>query len=116
MTVARNVLIIALLALALTVLPGAGNLATALLTALSIFFFATIGLLAARTWRDTSLTRDVMTDRQRGLLYGSFGALALMIVGLDEMFDSGPGTVAWLVVVAGSVWLIVTTWRQASTY
>ena len=116
MVVARNIAIIALLALALTVLPGAGNVADALLAALSLIFIAAIGLLIARMWKETSLTRDVMEQRQRIILYASLGAIALMIAGLDELFATGPGTVLWLVVVATAGWLIFTTWRQASNY
>jgi hypothetical protein len=112
----RNVVIIALLALGLTVLPGGGNVATAIITALSLIFLAAIGLLLARVWRESSLTRDVMSDRQRTIVYGSLGALALMIAGLDELLDTGGGTVAWLVIVAVSVYLLVTTWREVNSY
>ena len=111
----RNIVVIALLALALTVLPGGGNVATALLTALTLVFLVAIGLLAARAWRESSLTRDVMTDRQRAIVYGSLGALALMIAGFDELLDSGGGTVAWLAIVGISVYLLVTTWRAAAS-
>lgn len=115
MIFARNAAIIALLALALTVLPGGGNLATAIVTALSIVFLAAIALLAARLWRESSLTRDVMSDRQRVIFYGALGALALMVAGLDELLDSGGGTVAWLAIVGLSVYLLVTTWREANS-
>lgn len=115
MILARNAAIIALLALALTVLPGGGNLATAIVTALSIVFLAAIALLAARLWRESSLTRDVMSDRQRVIFYGALGALALMVAGLDELLDSGGGTVAWLAIVGLSVYLLVTTWREANS-
>lgn len=111
----RNVAIIALLALGLTVLPGGGNVATALLTTLSLVFLVAIGLLAARAWKESSLTRDVMTDRQRTLVYGSLGALALMIAGLDELLDSGGGTVAFIAIVAVAVYLLVTTWREVNS-
>lgn len=111
----RNVAIIALLALGLTVLPGGGNIATALLTALSLVFLVAIGLLAARVWKESSLTRDVMTDRQRTIVYGSLGALALMIAGLDELLDSGGGTVAFIAIVALAVYLLVTTWREVNS-
>lgn len=116
MIAVRNIAIVALLALALTVLPGGGNVATALITALSLIFLVAMGLLGARSWRESSLTRDVMTDRQRMIAYGALGALALMIAGLDELLDSGGGTVAWLAIVAVSVYLLVTTWRDAGSY
>ncbi len=111
----RNAAIIALLALALTVLPAGGNLATALLTALSLAFLAAIGLLAVRAWRDAGLFRDSLTDRRRALLYGALGAIALMIAGTDELLATGPGTVLWAAILFASGWLIYTIWREAKT-
>lgn len=115
MIAVRNIVIIALLALVLTLLPSGGNITTGLLTALSLMFLGAIALLAVRFWRENSLARDAMTDRQRGFVYGGLGAIALMVAGSDELFETGLGTVAWLVIVAVSVWLIVTTWREAQS-
>jgi len=112
----RNILIIALLALLLTAAPGGGNFVEALLTALSLIFLAAIGLLAMRSWRETALTRDSMSDQQRLAFYGALGAIALMIAGLDELTATGIGTVIWLAVLAGSGYLIFTTWRAANSY
>ena len=36
-----------------------------------------------------------------------------MIAGTDELFESGPGTVVWIAVLAGAGWLIFNTWREA---
>ncbi len=116
LTTARNVAIIALLALILTVAPGGGNLVNAVLAALTLTFLAAMGMLAGQTWQRTSLTRDVMTEKQRMIFYGSLGAIALMVAGTDEMFNTGGGTVAWLLIVGTSGYLAFTTWRQASSY
>ena len=112
----RNVLIIMLLALIITVAPGGGNFVEALLTALTLIFVAAMGLLLVRVWRETSLTRDTMTDNQRLVFYGSLGALALMIAGIDEMFGSGLGSVVWLTVVVGAGYLLYSTWRAVNSY
>jgi hypothetical protein len=111
----RNVLIIMLLALILTVAPGGGNFVDALLTALTLTFVAAIGLLLIRFWNDSSFTRDTMTDNQRLVFLGALGALALMIVGLDEMLSSGLGSIAWLAIVIGSGYLIFSTWRTVNS-
>ncbi len=112
MRAVRNIAIIVVLALAISVLPAGGNLARGILLALSLLFIAAIGLMIVRFWRQLSFTIDTLTDRQRWLLYGSLGAIALMIAGLDEMLSTGVGTVVWLAIVALSGWLIVTTWRE----
>jgi len=112
----RNILIIALLALLLTLAPGGGNFVEGLLTALSLIFVAAIGLLAMRTWRDTALARDSMSDQQRLMFYGALGAIALMIAGVDELLGTGIGTLVWITVVAVSGYLLFVTWRAANSY
>jgi hypothetical protein len=111
----RNVAIIALLALGLTVLPAGSNIANAILVALSLVFGAAIAALLIRLWRDTGLQRDALTDRQRWLIYGPMGAIALMLVGADELLSTGPGTVAWVAILALSGWLVFNTWREAQS-
>ncbi len=115
MKAVRNVAIIALLALVLTVLPAGGNIADGILVTLSLVFGAAIAALLIRLWRDTGLQRDTMTDRQRWLIYGPIGAIALMVVGADELLSTGPGTVAWVAILAASGWLIFSTWREAQS-
>lgn len=111
----RNVAIIVLLALILTVLPAGDNITDGLLVALSLILLGAVALLLVRFWQTSSLTRDTMTDRQRGLVYGALGAIALMIAGTDELFDTGAGTVAWLVILGVSGWIIFNTWREANS-
>ena len=112
----RNAAIVALLALVLTVAPGSDNFVTALYTALTLAFVTAIGLLGAQFWKRNSLTRDLMTERQRVVFYGAIGTIALMIAGMDELLDTGPGVVAWFVLVGLSGYLIYTTWREANSY
>jgi len=111
----RNVAIVAILALGLTVLPAGGNVAEAILSALSLTLLAALALLAVRYWGQTSFTRDAMSDRQRGLIYGGLGAIALMVAGADELFSTGVGTIVWLAIIVASIWLIVQTWRDAQS-
>ena len=115
MKAARNVAIIVLLALALTLLPAGSNVAEGILVFLGLVMGLAIVALLIRLWRDTGLQRDTLTDRQRWLIYGSMGAIALMVVGADELLSSGPGTVAWIAILAVSGWLIFNTWSRNVT-
>lgn len=116
MIAVRNVAVVLGLALAITVLPGGGNVTEAILTALSLAFIAAIGLLIGRFWQQQGLTLDVMTDRDRAILYASLAALVLMVAGIDELLDSGGGTLLFLAVTGGAVYGVFTAWRNASTY
>jgi len=105
--------IVALVALALTVLPGGGTVTDTVLTALSMGFLATLGWFAYRTHRDNGLAIMSLTDGWRAVLYGSLGLVALLIAGADEMFDSGGGTLLWIAGIALAVFGLVSVVREA---
>jgi len=116
MILARNLAIVALLALGLTMLPGGGNLAEGIVAALSLVLIAAVGISIVRFWAEISFTRDVLSDQQQVVFYSALGALALMIVGMNELLDSGLGALAWLAIVGGSIAALVVTWRASNSY
>lgn len=115
MKAARNIAIIVVIALALTLLPAGSNIASGVLTVLGLVIGVSIVAMLIDLWRRTGLQRDALTDQQRWIIYGSCGAIAVMVVGTDEMLETGPGTVAWVAILALSGWLIFNTWRQAQS-
>ncbi len=112
MRVARNVAIIALLALIVDVAPGGGNAAQAILTALTLIFCALIAFAGYQLFRQNRLTYLGLTDRQRAVLLGSLGAIVLMIVGIDELTDTGVGLLVWLGVIGLSIFSLVKIWSD----
>ena len=92
MQTARNVAIIALLALGVYAIPGGGTAADTALTALTMGFLAAIGFFVYRLYRENQLTLMTLTDARRAVLYGAFGVVALMVAGTDELLSSGAGT------------------------
>jgi hypothetical protein len=112
---ARNVAIIMLLALPIAFLPGGGNVAEALLTAL------TMGLLAGIAWmiytlsRQNQLTLATLSDGRRAILYSAVGLIALLIAGTDQLFSSGGGTLLWLLLLAVAVAAIWRVWIDANS-
>ena len=66
--------------------------------------------------REKPLTLATLTDGRRAILYGAFGMIALLIAGSDELFSSGGGTLAWILLFAGSVAAIYLVWKEANTY
>jgi hypothetical protein len=115
MRAARNVAIIMLAALLVAFLPNGNNFAEALLTAL------TMGLLAGLSWmlytlsRQNQLTLATLTDGRRAVFYGAFGSIALLIAGADRMFDTGGGSVLWLLLFAAAAAAIWRTWMEANS-
>jgi hypothetical protein len=113
---ARNVLIIMVLALPVAFVPGGGNAVDAIVTAL------TMGLLAGIAWmlyvlsRENQLTLATLSDSRRAILYGALGMLALLVAGADKLFDTGGGTLLWIVLLGVSVAAIWKVWIEANTY
>jgi len=112
----RNVAIVALLALVVAFSPAGGNVAEAILTAITMGFLAGIAWTLFVLSRQNQLTLATLSDARRALLYGALGTIALLIAGSDELFSSGGGTLVWIVLLAASVAAIWRVWIDASTY
>jgi hypothetical protein len=112
----RNVAIVLLLALAVAFAPHGGNVADAILTAITMGFLAGIAWTLFVLSRQNQLTLATLSDGRRALLYGALGLIALLIVGSDEMFSSGGGTLAWILLLGASIGAIWKVWTEANTY
>jgi uncharacterized protein involved in cysteine biosynthesis len=117
MKLALEFAIVALIALALTVLPGGGQTLDVFLTLLTVAFFAAIGLFGFRLYREHRFTLDSLTDRQRLVLYGSIGLAFLTFTATRLLFAAGPGgLVLWLGLLGlcsyGGYWVLVRSRRM----
>lgn len=112
----RNVAIILLLAFAVAFTPSGGNVAEAILTAITMGFLAAIAWVVFVAGRQNQLTLATLTDARRAILYAALGMIALLIAGSDEMTASGGGTLAWIVLLGASVAAIWRIWIDANSY
>jgi hypothetical protein len=112
----RNIAIVMALAAVVAFAPAGGNAAEVVLTAISI------GFLAAITWtvfvfsRQNQLTLATLSGRRRGILYGALGLIALLVAGSDELFATGVGTLAWILLLGAAVASIARIWTEANSY
>ena len=113
MRTARNIAIIALLALIVDVVPGGGNLADGIMALISVTFLALIGFAGYQIYRQYRLEYLGLTDRQRMLVVGSLGAIVLMIAGASELTESGGGTLVFIGVIAFAVFALIKVWGDA---
>ena len=113
---ARNIAIVMLLAAGVAFVPGGGNVAEAVLTAITMAFLAAISWTLYVLSRQNQLTLATLSDGRRALLYGAFGVIALLIAGSDEMFASGGGTLLWVLLLGASIASIWRVWAEANTY
>lgn len=105
-----------LLALVVAFLPGGGNMAEAVLTALTMALLAGIAWMIYTLSRENQLTLSTLTDGRRAILYGAVGMLVLLVAGNDKMFQTGGGTLLWILLLALSVAAIWKVWMDANTY
>jgi hypothetical protein len=97
MTFARNFAVVALIALALVLLPGGGPALQVTLTLLTIAFFGAIAYLGFRLFREYRLILESFEPRQRLVLYSSVGLAFLTFAATQRLFDEGGlGLLGWL--------------------
>jgi O-antigen/teichoic acid export membrane protein len=114
--VARNIAIVALLALVVAVVPGGDNAARAIVAAITLIFLGLICFGARELYRQNRMAYATLTERQRLIFVGALGVLVLMVAGLDELTESGPGTAVWLALVGLSVFGIVRVVGESRAY
>jgi hypothetical protein len=112
----RNIAIIAALAAAVDFLPGGGNAAAAVLTALTMAFLAAIAWLLYRVYREQQLTLATLTDARKAGLFGAVGGIALLVVAYDDFRSWTGGVLLWIALMAGCLGAIFLIWRSTTTY
>jgi hypothetical protein len=112
----RNIAIIAALAAAVDFLPGGGNAAAAVLTALTMLFLAAIAWLLYRVYHEQQLTLSTLSDARKAGLFGAVGGIALLTVAYDDFRSWTGGVLLWIALVAGCVGVIFLIWRSATSY
>jgi hypothetical protein len=112
----RNIAIIMVLALAVAFAPHGGNVADAILTAITMGFLAALAWMVFVLNRQNQLTLATLTDARRAILYAALGTLTLLIADSDELFSTGGGTLLWIILLGASVAAIWRVWMEANTY
>ena len=115
MRTARNIAIIALLAVPIAFVPGGGDVADAILLTLTLAFLAGIAAMVYMLYRQNQLTVSTLTDSRRAAMFGAAGGIALLIAGQDELLDWTGGIVLWIGLLAACAFVIFAIWREANT-
>lgn len=116
MVTVRNIAIIALLALGVAFLPGGGDFADAVLTAITMAFLSVLSFAIYQAYRSNRLTMLALPDSRRAILFAAVGLIVLMIAGSAELFSTGLGTLAWLALMGSALVAIWLVWSEAKSY
>jgi drug/metabolite transporter (DMT)-like permease len=101
----RNVVIILALAAVVDLAPGGGTGSSVVLQAVWLAF------LAAMTWVATILYRERrselygLSDARRGALYGALVVLVVTLTATHRLWANPAGSIAWLVLIGGAVYV-----------
>ena len=109
--------VVALVALALVVLPGSGALLDVVLTLLTITFFAAIAFMAYRLFRQYRFELETLPDSQRLVLYAAIGGALVTLVATNRLFDAGGlGALLWFALLGLASYGLYWVWTQYRSY
>jgi hypothetical protein len=111
----RNFGILALIALALVVLPGGGPTVSVILTLLGAAFLIALAFFLLQLYREHRWTLDSMETLYRVVLYASIGLAFLTFAGYQKLWQGGAtsGKVVWLGLLALAAYGVFWSWAQA---
>jgi hypothetical protein len=112
----RNVLIIALLAVAVAFVPGGGTTSSVIVQILSFGFLAAISVWGFRLYREHRVELYALGDRNRAILYASGGIALLTVSGTPRLWNTGAGILAWFALIAAASFGVLTVFRAWRSY
>jgi hypothetical protein len=113
---ARNVLIVLGIAAIVALVQGGQTAANVALQALSLVFLGVIVWFLSISYRQYRATLYGLGDRRRALLYVALGVGTLTLTATSRLWASGAGSVAWLILLAGSIYAVFTIVWSARKY
>ncbi|MHB8658105.1 MAG: hypothetical protein ACYC91_09150 [Solirubrobacteraceae bacterium] len=112
----RNVAIILVLAALVVVLPGGGTGAGVVGQTVSLAFLAAIAWVASRLYREHRVALYSLGDRRRAVLYAAVAVVVVTLTASHRLLSTGPGTVVWIVLIAGCAYAVLTVIWSARRY
>jgi hypothetical protein len=113
---ARNLVVIALVALVIVAVPGGGDAASLVVAVISLAFLATIAWFAQRLYVENRLTLWSLTTAHRALLYGAVAVAFMVFVATHRLWQTGLGTLAWFALLAGAAAAAYYVWNESRRY
>jgi hypothetical protein len=101
----RNVIIILALAAVVAIVPGGGTASSVLLQAVWLIFLAAMVWAATIFYRERRSELYSLGDRRRAALYAALATLAVTLTATHRLWATAAGSIAWLVLVGGAVYV-----------
>jgi hypothetical protein len=113
---ARNVLIVLAIAAVVALVQGGVTAANVAIQALSLVFLGTIVWFLSIVYRQYRVTLYALGDGRRALLYVALGVGTLTLTATSRLWSTGAGSVAWLLLLAGSAYAVFAVVWSARKY
>jgi hypothetical protein len=113
---ARNVVIVLAIAAVVALVQGGQTAANVALQALSLIFLGVIVYFLSIMYRQYRVTLYALGDRRRAMLYVALGVGTLTLTATSKLWATGAGSVAWVLLLAGSVYTAFTVVWSARKY
>jgi hypothetical protein len=101
---ARNILIVLALAAIIDIVPGGGTGASVVVQAISLIFLGALAWIGSLMYREHRNALYSLGDSRRAMLYVAAGVLAVTLTATSRLWNTSLGQVAWLVLIAGSLY------------
>jgi hypothetical protein len=112
----RNFGIVILLALIVWLVPGGGAAGATVSNVLGILFVGALLFFAFRMYMEHRDTIFGLEERQRGILYASLALATVALVGTSQLWNSGGGTILWLLMIGGAGFGLYSVWQAYRSY
>ena len=112
----RNFAIIALIAAAIVAIPGGGSAGSFIVQVISLAFLGAIAWIASRLYREHRASLYALGDPKRLILYVAAGVATLTFTASSRLFNSGLGSIAWILLLCGCAYAVFWVFRSAREY
>jgi O-antigen/teichoic acid export membrane protein len=116
MAAARNIVIVLGLAALAAFAPGGGDSAALISAILFTLLNVVFVFFGVRFYRERRMDIYSLGDRGRALLYGGLAGIVLALASTGRWLNTGAGTIAWIVLIGGSIVALVTVFREYREY
>ncbi len=113
---ARNIGVIAVLALVVWLVPGGGEGAGFVMQLLNAIFIVLIALGAGLLYRNFRGEIFALGDLWRFALYAAVGVAVVTVAASGRLFDTGAGAIAWFALIGAASYTLYLVWQRHRSY
>jgi hypothetical protein len=112
----RNIVIVLAVAAIVAIVPGGGSGASVVIQVISLAFLASIAWIASRLYREHRVAIYSLGNTRRAVVYGAVAVAILTFTASPRLLQTGAGSVAFLLLLAGSAFAVFRVVRSAREY